>query len=82
MVMRHFGGGIGHPRSALPGHLQHDDHNVSEEDVGQDTMLDEDGGADDSKDGDSEMETSSSASSSAEDDETDLDTDDNGYDSL
>lgn len=75
--MRHFGGGVGHPRSAL--HLQHDDRTVFEEDVGQDTTLDEDG-ADDSEDGDSKMETKSSASSSA--DETELDTDDDGYDSL
>ena len=79
--MRHFGGGIGHPQSAL--HLQDDERIVSE--GVHDTMLDEDGGADDSDDSqdvDSEMETSSSASSSAEDDETELDTDDDGYDSL
>lgn len=57
--------------------------------VGRDTatMLDEGGVSvaedlNDSEGGDSEMETSSSASSGAEDNETELDTDDDGYDSL
>jgi Sec-independent protein translocase protein TatA len=95
MVMRHFGGGIGHIQSAL----NQDDEGIVSEGESMDTSdqthaitqarqdtTDEDGGADDldasDREDDSEMETSSSASSSSEVDESELDTDDDGYDSL
>ena len=73
MVMRHFGGGIGHPQSTH--HFLKGEQVVSET-----ASISED---EDDLGGNNSMELDTLSHSSAnEDSESELDTDDNGYDSL
>jgi len=83
MVMRHFGGGIGHLSS--PYRFEKDEKVISEiasvdncED--EEPNINKSDGADDI--GDLDNDSIGSVSSADEDLESDLHTDDNGYDSL
>jgi len=80
MVMRHFGGGIGHLQST---HHSPRGEQVVSETASIGSSEDEDNAEDLGGSDDNSMELGTVSNSSAnEDSESELNTDDNGYDSL
>jgi len=92
MVMRHFGGGIGHLQSRKGDEVDPETDSISSSEDGELNLssgahsvdtLDEGGDTDDMEISDDDSRESGMISSAGEDDsELELDTDDNGYDSL